>query len=456
MKRISTFVVSGIMAFSLAGCGSSGSSAAKNSDSSDSKGKQVLNLWSFSNEVPRLVDEYLSLNPDFAAKYYVRSTIISTTEGAYQPALDQALTSGGSDTPDIYAAESSFVMAYTQGDMSSFAATYKALGIDVDNLVQQSGIAPYTVQIGTRSSDNALVSLGYQATGGAMVYRRSIAKDVWGTDDPKVIQAKVGPGWDQFFKVAADLKAKGYGIVSGDGDIWQPIAGSSDQPWVVNNKLTIDPKRAKFLDYAKELKDSGYSNDTRDGTDAWFADMKGAGQQKIFSFFGPAWFITYMMAPNCGGTQLGQGTYGDWAVCQAPVGFFWGGTWILANKDTKYRADVAKLIQWITLDSSNTGCQYLYANGKIASFNGVKDVVASSVVLKNSNGTLPFLGGQNMFDMYVPANANCNARSFTQYDSKINLIWRDQVLQYTSGQKSRDQTLKDFAQEVSDYLGISQ
>ena len=41
--------------------------------------------------------------------------------------------------------------------------------------------------IGTRPDDGAVVALGYQATGGAFIYRRSIAKDVFGTDDPAVV-----------------------------------------------------------------------------------------------------------------------------------------------------------------------------------------------------------------------------------------------------------------------------
>ena len=60
-------------------------------------------------------------------------------------------------------------------------------------------------------------------------YRRSIAKDVWGTDDPKTVAEKIGAGtnsWDTFFSAAAELKAKGYGIVSGDGDIWHAVENS--------------------------------------------------------------------------------------------------------------------------------------------------------------------------------------------------------------------------------------
>lgn len=412
---------------------------------------KVINLWSFTDEVPKMLDKYKELHPDFP--YEIKTTIIATTDGAYQPALDQALAAGGADAPDIFCAEAAFVLKYTQGDASQYAAAYKDLGIDVDKLLKESEIAQYTVDIGTNPNGD-LVGLGYQATGGAFIYRRSIAKDVWGTDDPAAIKDKIGPGWDKFFAAAADLKAKGYGIISGDGDLWHPVENSSDKGWIVDGKLNIDPKREEFLDLSKKLMDNGYHNDTRDWTDAWYADMKDAGAQKIFGFFGPAWLINYVMAGNSGGTKPGEGTYGDWAVCEPPVGFFWGGTWVLGNKDTKVKEAVGDILEWITLDNSETGLQYFWANGTLNGPGGTKDTVASGAVMKKSDGSLEFLGGQNMFDVFVPAGEFANGKNLTQYDETINIYWRDQVREYTAGNKSREQAIADFKQQVADNLDV--
>lgn len=423
------------------------------SDVTDDPSVKVLNVWSFTDEVPKMLDKYKELHPDFP--YEIKTTIIATTDGAYQPALDQALAAGGADAPDIYVAEGAFVLKYTKGDAYNYAAPYKDLGIDVDGLLKSSEIAQYTVDIGTNPDGN-LVGLGYQATGGAYIYRRSIAKDVWGTDDPATIQAKVGPGWDKFFAAAAELKAKGYGIVSGDGDIWHAVENSSEKGWIVDGKLNIDPNREAFLDLSKKLKDNGYYNDTTDWTDAWYADMKDAGAQKIFGFFGPAWLINYVMAGNSGSDNkvVGEGTYGDWAVCESPVGFFWGGSYVLANKDTKLKKTVGDIIEWITLDSSETGLQYFWANGTLNGPGGTKDTVASGTVMKKSDGKLDFLGGQNMFDVFVPAGANATGANLTQYDETINKYWRDQVREYTAGNKSREQAIADFKQQVADNLDV--
>jgi hypothetical protein len=182
--------------------------------------------------------------------------------------------------------------------------------------------------------------------------------------------------------------------------------------------------------------------------------MKDASNQKIFGFFGPAWLINYVMAGNSGGTKVGEGTYGDWAVCEPPVGFFWGGTWVLGNKDSKIKASVGKVIEWITLDSSETGLQYFWANGTLNGPGGTKDTVASGTVMKKSDGKVAFLGDQNMFDVFVPAGQFATGKNKTQYDETINSHWRNQVREYSAGNKSREQAIADFKQLIADNLDV--
>ena len=471
MKKLIALLMALVMVLSLAACGGSSAPAATEAPRADAPateapaapetpadpGKTVLNLWSFTDEIPKMVERYLELNPDFAEKYEVKVTIIATTDGLYQPALDQALAAGGADAPDLYAAEAAFILKYAQGDAAKYAAPYEDLGIDVAADIAAADIAQYSVDIGTRPDDGKVVALGYQATGGAFIYRRSIAKDVFGTDDPAVVAEAIGAGsgnWDKFWEAADQLKAKGYGIISGDGDLWHAVENSSDTGWIVDGKLNIDPKREEFLDLSKKLKDNGYHNDTQDWTDAWYADMKGEGAQGIFGFFGPAWLINYTLAPNCGGAAVGEGTYGDWAVCAPPVGFFWGGTWLLANNDSPNKEAVGEIIHWITLNCTEEGLQYMWANGTLNGEGGTKDCVASGTVMAISNGELDFLGGQNMFDAFVPANQYANGKCLTQYDETINSYWRDAVRQYTAGSMARDEAIQFFKQQVADNLDV--
>jgi len=248
-------------------------------------GSKVINLWSFTNEVPNMVAKYIQLHPEFGDTYTVECTVIATDGGAYQTALDSALAAGGSSAPDIYAAEAAFILKYSQGDMAQYAATYKDLGIDVDTKCADAEIAPYTIDIGSRNGE--VVALGYQATGGAMIYRASIAQEVFGTSDPSEIEKIVGAGsgnWDKFWEAAYDLKSYGYAIVSGADDMWNVCEKSATQAWLNGDDVVIAPEREEFLDIAKKLKDEGLSNDTGSWSEAWYADM---ADSNVFCFFGP-------------------------------------------------------------------------------------------------------------------------------------------------------------------------
>ena len=182
MKKLLAIMLASVMVLSLAACGGSapaadaaapaaaeeaapaadGSAAAPASDS----GKTVINVMAFTDEVPNMLKRYCKLNPDFGSKYEIKETIIATTDGLYQPALDAALAAGGAEAPDIYAAEAAFILKYSQGDAAGFAASYEDLGIDVASATKAADIAQYTIDIGTRPADGKLVGLGYQSTGG--------------------------------------------------------------------------------------------------------------------------------------------------------------------------------------------------------------------------------------------------------------------------------------------------
>lgn len=451
MKKILAILLAAIMLLGLVACTPETDEPAVDEPAA----KEVINLWSFTDEIPGMVTRYMELNPEFAEKYEVKTTIIATTDGLYQPALDAALLAGGEDAPDLYAAEAAFILKYSQGEASGFAAAYEDLGIDLSQ-IKSAEIAQYSVDLGTRPDDGKVVALGYQATGGAMIYRATIAEEVFGTSDPAEIEAIVGGGsgnWDKFWEAAATLKDAGYPIVSGDGDVWHAVENSSSAGWVDGDKLVISPEREAFFDISKNLYDNGWSNRTTDWQEGWFNDMKGTSETPAFCFFGPGWLLNYSMHDQV--IAEGAVTNGDWRVCTPPVGFFWGGTWLLANKDTEQAEGVAEIINWITLDASENGLQYHWANGTLNGEGGTKDVVASGKVMAASNGEVEICGGQDMFPAFIAGNAYANGKCLTQYDERINALFREQVTQYAIGEKDKDAAIADFKTNVADELGLS-
>lgn len=126
---------------------------------------------------------------------------------------------------------------------------------------------------------------------------------------------------DKFFLAAEDLRERGYGICSGIEDIWLPVEFSSKQPWVVDGKLYIDPNREAYLDLAKNLIENDYTNNSRQWLEKWYIDIEGESEKAVFGFFGPPWFLNYVLMPLLPNRQ------NEWAVCNPPYGFFITAQW---------------------------------------------------------------------------------------------------------------------------------
>ena len=184
-KIIATALTLGMVVGSLAACTSTPTPTEATKDTeattesketteasqlTDAEEDNILNVMSFTVEVPDMIKAYFKAHPEVSEKYEIKDTVVATDGGGYQTALDAALAAGGADAPDIYCAEDAFVAKYSKGDAAQFAAPYAALGIDVDKEVADAKIANYTVELGTRPDDGALVALAYQATGCAMMF----------------------------------------------------------------------------------------------------------------------------------------------------------------------------------------------------------------------------------------------------------------------------------------------
>ena len=425
----------------------------------DSDDRTVINLWSFTDEVPNAAALFMYMNPDFDEEFRFEFSIIPDDDNAYGIAIDPALEAGGSDMPHIFTAESAFVLRYTQGTMASHAMPYSQLIPDIDARIAAAGIAPYTVEIGTRGND--VVGLAFQSTGGAMIYRRSIAQSVFGTDDPDEIARITGAnGWNSFLDAARDLEAAGYAAVVGAGDLWQAIR-TTGSPWVVNGELVIDPARAEMMEFHRILYEENLMIDGGAWSEDWFAAMGGTSDREVFSFFGPAWLINYVLVNHAGDT------YGDWAITVPPAGFFWGGTWVMANADLPEELHdvVSAFIEWVTLDTTTNGFQYMFANGTfgralydagiVEEYGTTKDVVSSSVVNDMSDSTVAILDGQEMASIFIPAAVYATGAALTQYDIDINDWFLDQSELYAIGEKTREEAIRDFMIMVDDNTDIT-
>ncbi len=226
-KAIMSFALIAAMAFGLAACGGSGDSG---SADSGEQGK-VLNIWCWNDEFQSRFNDYYPGVKEVAEDKstttledgtVVKWTINPNENNNYQDKLDEALLKQADAAPDdkidIFLVEADYALKYVDSD---YTMDVKDLGLTDDDMAQQY---QYTKDIVT-DSNGAIKGTTWQATPGLFAYRRSIAKDVLGTDDPDAVQEALAD-WDKFNAVAEKAAAKGYKMLSGYDDAYRAFSNN--------------------------------------------------------------------------------------------------------------------------------------------------------------------------------------------------------------------------------------
>ena len=306
--------------------------------SADSGEGKVINIYSWNDEFRQRLEavypEVESTSKDGTVTTLKDGTEIHwvinpNQDGVYQQKLDEALMNqadaADDDKVDIFLSETDYVNKYTDKD-ADVAIPLKDLGIDPDkDLADQYDFTK------TTASDTDGVQRGstWQCCPGTVVYRRDIAKDVFGTDDPEAVGEKL-KDWDTTKATAEELKAKGYYTFASYADTFRLYGNSIESSWVEPGSTTIkvDQKIMDWVSDSKEWLDAGYLNKTVKGqwNDDWNKAM--SADSKVFAFLFPAWGIDFTLKPNWDGED------GAWAVTNPPQEYNWGGSYIHAATGT--------------------------------------------------------------------------------------------------------------------------
>lgn len=362
-------------------------------------------------------------------------------DNAYQNKLDEALlaqeSAADDDKIDLFLIEADYALKYVDTD---YAMDVHELGITDDELAQQY---QYTKDIVT-DSNGVLRGVSWQATPGLFVYRRSIAKDVLGTDDPDEVQAQLAD-WDKFNEVAAKMSEKGYTMLSGFSDSYRAFSNNVTTPWVVDGKIVIDDNIMKWIDQTKDFTDKGYNHKTDLWSDDWAAQQSSKGN--TFGFFYSTWGINYTLVgysldksvDDGGKLEVGNGTFGDWACCYGPQSFYWGGTWICGCKGTDNPSLVADIMRKLTCDKE--------IMKSITEDPSVQDYTNNMEAMKeigSSDFKSDFLGGQNHIALFTESAEKIDMSNCTPYDQGLNEGIQTAMKDYFNGQVTKEEALDNF------------
>ena len=432
-----------------------GAAEASGGDTSDSSGEtggqeqhtfsgiRELNIYTYDDKLVELVRAYVRRHPELI--FEVNGYNYVTEDKFFNLSLiNESIQSDSKDVVDIYCVPDVYSHEFIKGNYSRHACTYKELGIDVDAALKKADIPQNIIDAGI-NPDGEVIALPYMTGASVFMYRRSVAQKVWGTDDPDKIAGIIGAGtnkWDRFMEAAQTLKEHGCYIVPGYIDIAFMVDTSFDAS-------EINPKWLEFMDVSKKMLYKGYMKDTQYWSDEWINEMNGKGDKPVFGFVIPYEYFIFLSTSD----DFFKSTAGDWAICVPPFNTIAGGcTGILVNKDSPNKDVLGPLIEWLTLDCSESGLQHGLANhtladrnGQMYGYNGGEWPVISGTVLKNAECSIDFLGGQNIYPVIYDA-LNTPTGRHDNYGIEIYTfsLWLEETRAYLAGIKDRETAVADY------------
>ena len=436
----------------------------QNEDSDTTSTDEVggtLEVWGFASEIKTLSLAYEEQHPDVKVNF----TLIPVAE--YTTKIKAAISSG--DVPDVICLEAGFVKNYVESD-------YLLNLNDLLPKAEELGTYQYLLDIG--SYEGQTKAFSYQATPGALFYRRSLAKKYFGTDDPVEMQ-KILSNMDNFKKAAQIVHDKSDGdtyMIASALEFENLYYANRKSPWVVDGKLNIDDEIYEMIKISKEFRDNGWEAQATPWSAGWFNGMNdsltdAAGNEKqIFCYLLPTWGLSSILMLNSepkisGGKTSGVSTIGDWACINGPMPYYWGGTWMAILDQSKNIATAKDFIEFSTLNEDTLSKWALgtYTNEYLKNIDptisdvqaqGAGDFVSSQVVVEkikskfDNSKSSEFLAGQNAYAGFAKAAPNITSKLLQGTDGDIQNALGDPLQGYVEGSLTFEECIEAFKAAV--------
>lgn len=345
------------------------------SDMSDTSKVYVI---SYNEEVKCILEDMLSKRSDLKGKIAFINLRTGGTDPNYLEGVDLVME----QNPDA-----TFIVA-GDGNASMLAGINdrnKYLTVDELGLTSAYSAAyPYTRKAGT--FDGKLTAMTWQANPGIFMYDPDIAQKVLGTSDPEQVQKMIGTA-DGFLDVAAKMKAAGYYMTSGAankssyGDQYYEMlanmVGISDYNSADYGLTDSQKEVAKKIMYG--IVANGYDTGHSMWESKWVDDTKSG---KVFGWFSCTWAAMWSLTFDK-----------PMAVCQGPVPYYWGGTYLFA-KSGKADKTAAEILKAVCCDAETMA--YIGETESTLP----NSAIAAQKLIKNVKSPVSMKNNQNLWEAY--------------------------------------------------------
>ena len=443
MKKLIALLLALVMVLSLAACGSSDDAKTPANDSKEPAANnggeetaEKIVVWTLANDLKQFAEKY---KEDTGRE--VEVVVFDSAD--YATKIMQTLGAESSDL-DIFVGEPQMLPNF-------FEAGFAADLSELDAAVAEK-LVGYTYQAG-QDADGTLRAVSYQACPGSVIYRRDLAIEVFGTDDPETIGEKFS-SFDKIAETAAELDAAGYKIFGDTGALrWFSI---SSNPWVnENNEIIVDQDRLDYFDAAVEIYQKNYVAHASEWSAPWYSSMagplpvltpdvnvwdltgdglaediaNGAETTQVFSYVMPSWGAL-IIRDNAADNK------GKFGVCSGVCSFFGGGTFLAVNEYSEHKAAAVDFIEYCTLNNDTAQWWLETSNGDVVSN---KEVLAANADYQNES-----FGNQNTYGFYLEEMESIDYGMITGYDDVCKEAFGAAIVSVQKGEKTKEDALKEF------------
>ena len=342
------------------------------SDMSDTSKVYVI---SWNEEVKNVLEAMLNKRSDLKGRIAFINLEMGGTDPDYLKGIDLVLEKN----PDA-----TFIVAGDASVLGDINAQNKYMTVAELGLTSAYSAAyPYTRKAGTLGGK--LTAMTWQANPGIFMYDPDIAQKVLGTSDPEQVQKMIGTA-DGFLSVAAKMKAAGYYMTSGAAN--KPSYGDQYYEMLANMAgISVFSDDYGLTDSQKEVAKkimygivaNGYDTGHTMWESKWIDDTKSG---KVFGWFSCTWAAMWSLTFDK-----------PMAVCQGPVPYYWGGTYLFA-KSGKADKTAAEILKVVCCDAETMA--YISESGGTFPNNAV----AAQKLIKNVKSPVSMKNNQNLWEAY--------------------------------------------------------
>lgn len=422
MKRKVSMLLVGAMLASTLTMGVSAEEGTANEEYSG-----TIKVWSWTNDPEYQIAAFEAAYPNVKVEF--------TQIGTDYDTKMQTIVDNETDGPDVFYSDVKNVKGYIESD------AWENLSADPYN-ADTSDIVPYCVDVAS-DEDGNLRAMTYQATPGGFWYKRDLALEYLGTDDPAEISEMLST-MDGVLEVAEKIKTASNGethMFASYQDLWNMANyGMRTTPWVTEDRtFQVDEYIPEFFDLAKTIRDNGYDAKLDWWSDAWYS---AAADKSIFGYTLPTWGLLNVMQTGAPDSK------GNWAIASLPAAYFNGGSYLGIYQQSENK-DLAWLYIKFVCSDHEFLKQYAVDKADYTSSQSVNAEVGEGYVNE-------WCKDQNTIEFFNEQLGKINTSLVTKYDDVIGNLLLSNIDLYLNGSLSKEEALAQFKEDVaSNYRSLT-